>query len=273
MPRPAPDLLQLASMTGGGGWRLTLPHGRAEGLFLWITRGHGRALVDGAPCGVAPNTAIFVPAGQLLALENADHFHGHAILFPPGHSAMTLPRDAFGLRVPSVQAQADLAGLTSAMAREQERNEPDGATALRHEALWAHAALIAVWLRRRLAEAPQAASPRADEKLTRAFARRLAREAPERSVTGHATALGVTPSHLSRACRHVTGQAAADLLSARILHEARRRLADTDEPIGTIASALGFGNAASFTRFLQNRTNRSPSRLRADATARNGKAR
>ncbi|WP_280322780.1 helix-turn-helix domain-containing protein [Sulfitobacter faviae] len=67
----------------------------------------------------------------------------------------------------------------------------------------------------------------------------------------HAAALGVTPTHLTRAVKAATGKSAADLLTERSCHAARRLLAETDHTAAEIAATLGFGSAAYFTRFMQ----------------------
>lgn len=52
---------------------------------------------------------------------------------------------------------------------------------------------------------------------------------------------------------------AADLLTGRLLHEARRLLSDTNVPAQDIARHLGFGSAAYFSRFIQKHTGKPPS--------------
>jgi AraC family transcriptional activator of pobA len=48
-----------------------------------------------------------------------------------------------------------------------------------------------------------------------------------------------------------------------VLHAARSLLLETDVTAQSIARFLGFGSAAYFTRFMQQHTGRSPSRLRS----------
>ncbi|MEO1365467.1 MAG: helix-turn-helix transcriptional regulator, partial [Pseudomonadota bacterium] len=80
-----------------------------------------------------------------------------------------------------------------------------------------------------------------------------------------AAALGVTPTHLSRACKASTGRTAAELLTERTLYAARISLMETTVPIQDIARHLGFGSAAYFTRFMQQHTGQTPSALRQSA--------
>ena len=88
------------------------------------------------------------------------------------------------------------------------------------------------------------------------------------TMADYATDLAVTPTHLTRAVKAATGKTGSDLLTERILHEARRLLADTTEPAQRIASYLGIGSAAYFTRFIQHHTGATPSKSRGAEQAR-----
>ena len=265
-----PEIHPLIQIAGADGWRLALPHDRAEHLLIWIARAQGSAVLDGQRVGISANTALFVPAGTFLALEAGPQLYGTAVILPDA-AAIALPVDPHRLRVPAVQAQAELAALFEAMAREQRTARGETARDFHGAAARAHATLIAIWLRRALVDAPALPALRADQRLARAFCRLVVRDYRSgKPMAAYAEALGVTPSHLTRSCKTATGHGAADLLTRRSLHEARRLLADTGHPVGRIASHLGFGSAAYFTRFIQNHTGRTPTGLRAAAAARRG---
>lgn len=79
----------------------------------------------------------------------------------------------------------------------------------------------------------------------------------------YAQALGVSVDHLSRSCRRVVGLSALDLAHERVLLDARRLLAHSAQPVAQVASALGFDDAAYFSRFFTRRSGVSPSAYRA----------
>ena len=81
-------------------------------------------------------------------------------------------------------------------------------------------------------------------------------------MADYAETLDVTPTHLTRAVKSATGKTAADLVTERVLHEARVLLSETQQPARQIAAYLGFGSAAYFTRFIQQHTGLTPSKLR-----------
>ena len=55
----------LAQMGGGAPWQLALAHDLPHHLFIWVTRGQGRLLLDGGLRGIGPHNAVFIPAGRL----------------------------------------------------------------------------------------------------------------------------------------------------------------------------------------------------------------
>ena len=134
-----------------------------------------------------------------------------------------------------------------------------------YEAARAHAGLLAVWMRRTLTQSENQPAPRipAAERLTASFCGLVEKQYRSgKPMADYAEALGVTPTHLSRACRQVAGLTAADIITQRVLYAARDMLERGDLPIRLIAEMLGFSSAAYFTRFIQNQTHQTPSALR-----------
>lgn len=82
------------------------------------------------------------------------------------------------------------------------------------------------------------------------------------TVTDYASALNVTPQHLSRVLREATGEPASRAIEARIVREARRNLVFTNLPVATIAYELGFSDPAYFSRVFARATGMSPKAFR-----------
>ncbi|MEO0772614.1 MAG: helix-turn-helix domain-containing protein, partial [Pseudomonadota bacterium] len=79
--------------------------------------------------------------------------------------------------------------------------------------------------------------------------------------------LGVTPTHLTRACRSSAGMTASELLTGRTVYAMRDLLETTDHPANRIAAMLGFKSAAYFSRFVLQHTGQTPTNLRKSAMA------
>jgi AraC family transcriptional activator of pobA len=70
--------------------------------------------------------------------------------------------------------------------------------------------------------------------------------------------LEVTPRRLSQACQAATGMKPLSLIHDRIILEAKRELSCSTNSIAQIACALGFEDVGYFSRFIKQRTGRSP---------------
>ena len=105
--------------------------------------------------------------------------------------------------------------------------------------------------------------PTAAQRLAMAYAALVERDYTSgKPMAEYARALGVTPTHLTRACRASAGLTASELLTGRIVHALRELLETTDHPVNRVAAMLGFRSAAYFSRFVLQHTGQTPSALR-----------
>jgi len=269
--QPSLALVTLAQLTQAGPWQLSLAHDRPQHLLIWMTRGQGVALLDGARRGVGVHNALFIPARSLMSFDPGRQGYGTALLIPRD-SEVILPQQPQHLRIRDVAAQTELTQLMEVLGREQSGQRP-----LCQAAMYAYTDLVAIWLRRnmdRQMDDPALSGPpdTAARRLSRAWSARLVSKfSSPASMGDHAAALGVTPTHLTRVCRTETGRTAARLLGERQLHAAHQLLIATKVPVLDIARHLGFGSAAYFTRFIRQHTGNTPTGLRQNA--RSGKIR
>lgn len=93
------------------------------------------------------------------------------------------------------------------------------------------------------------------------------------TVEQYAAALGVSSSTLNRACHAVLELSAKQLVQQRLLHEAKRRLIYTGEPLESIAWSLGYRDPAYFSRVFRRLAGDSPSAFRLRHNIGNGATR
>ncbi|MEQ9693447.1 helix-turn-helix domain-containing protein [Shimia sp. SDUM112013] len=249
--------MTLAQMTRDGAWQLEQLHVRDHHLLIWITRGQGRLLLHGLRRGFGAHNAIYIPAGKLFAMDTGRHIQGQALVVP-ADGRVQLPDRTQQLRLQDGLAQAELTGLFDDMRREIHENRPFLA-----EALVAQASLMSIWLRRQIQLHGPAPRASAAERLVRRYSDLLAESFHTgRAMASYAEELEITPTHLTRVCRQCAGMTAADMLSQMVQHEARCLLRQSDMPINEIASELGFGSAAYFSRFSQQHFGATPSQIR-----------
>jgi AraC-like DNA-binding protein len=158
--------------------------------------------------------------------------------------------------------QQELNITLDAILREMNSDSPAHDRATQH-----YLGLMSVWLERQISKATdEAKRPDAAHRLVARFAALLERDFRSGSGVGDfATALGVTPTHLTRCCKQACGRPASALLADRVIYEARQLLAETRIPVGHIADSLGFTSPAYFTRAFQNKTGKSPSAFRNES--------
>jgi AraC-like DNA-binding protein len=84
-----------------------------------------------------------------------------------------------------------------------------------------------------------------------------------RRVEDYAQVLGYSPRTLSRAALAAAGVGAKELIDRRVVLEAKRLLAHSDQPANLIAHQLGFSSATNFSKYFQQRTGQTPISFRA----------
>jgi AraC family transcriptional regulator, transcriptional activator of pobA len=254
----------------------TIPAHRHEGLhqFQLLERGGATAIIDGQQHVVTAPAIMMLAPGSVHSFVYAPDSMGHQITLPSatlqsalkgaaqlepqiGHSFVLGARE-LGNGV------ADCARLFEALCLEFHGSSP-----ARVQALMAYATLIALWFLRQNAPLPAEARRHAlRDTLVQRF--RTLVEAGFRQhqpLSHYASALNVTPDHLSRSCRNVTGQSALDLVHGRLMVEARRLLSYTQAPVAEVARELGYEDPAYFSKFFTRAVGESPSAYRESVHA------
>lgn len=260
----APSALRLtpiSRLAAGGRWRVEAMRSLREPVLFWFTQGQGRITVAGTTRGYGPHSAIFIPPGIMHGFEIAPRVQGTAVFFGRGHG-LDLPGNPHFLRPRDPISQKELIAILENIQREAESPRAGASRAAKH-----HLGLLGVWLDRQIERESSVevlpGRPVAAQKLVARYASLLERDfRSNQAVAEYAAALGVTPTHLTRACRATCGKSAHMLLEDRILFEARRLLAETRMPIKDVAQLLGFNSAGYFTRAFQKNAGMTPSAFR-----------
>ncbi|MGA9276188.1 AraC family transcriptional regulator [Ilumatobacter sp.] len=82
-------------------------------------------------------------------------------------------------------------------------------------------------------------------------------------VAPYARSLGCSAKSLNRACRAIADVSAKDVIVARIVLEAQRRLALSDDTVAAISRQLGFDEATNFVKYFRRETGMTPTAFRA----------
>lgn len=271
---PFPDVLHCESIPARAAlhdWTIA-PH-RHHNLhqFFWIEppklgRG-GTASLDGRGHRLAPAAALSLPPLSVHGFDFCPGTAGWVVTLP----LATLERQL--AEAPDLKAALSRGALftpsqSPAWVFEAIAGEYAGSEPGRAQALESLAGLLSTWFARALMQqAGGAAGPRAGADLLARFQETVERDyQSHRPLADYARELGVTPTHLTRVARALTGRPASQLILERRLLEARRALAYTSLQVAEVAYMLGYTDPAYFARVFGRATGESPSAFRARMT-------
>ena len=84
----------------------------------------------------------------------------------------------------------------------------------------------------------------------------------ERSVIFYADQLFLTPKHLSRVIKEVSGRSAGEWIDEQVILEAKARLKTSSLTVQEISDQLGFPNQSFFGKYFKRHVGMSPSDYR-----------
>ncbi|MEV5872724.1 AraC family transcriptional regulator [Streptomyces sp. NPDC052101] len=239
-------------------------------VVMLFTEGPVRHMIDFAEYEAQAGDLLWIRPGQVHRFSRSCEYRGTVLTMQPGF----LPRaivEATGLYrydlPPLLRPEPpQLAALKAALGHLQREYEDTETLPLSlHTAVLRHS-LTAFLLRlaHLAASSAEAARRQADTTFT------LFRDAVEKdfavnhSVSAYADALGYSRRTLVRAVRAATGETPKGFIDKRVVLEAKRLLAHTDMPIGRVGAAVGFPDAANFTKFFHLHTGQTPVAFRAE---------
>ena len=266
MQKTALALTPITQNPAAGRWRTEAMRSHATPRLILITKGQGRITIAGLTSGYGPNNLIFIPARTMYGFEVGPTVFGQ-ILTIPATMAAEWPSEATQLRLRDVGVQKQMSAIVEALERELKSAGQTHSRAAHY-----HLGLFAVYFERQLvtsqSETFKARATTTAAKLVAAFTDLIERGyRSDQGVSEYATALGVTPTHLTRCCNQTCGKSALALLRDRVHYEACILLRDTPTPVHEIATQLGFHSAAYFSRSFAAQTGATPSNFRKTGAA------
>ncbi|MFJ5303677.1 helix-turn-helix domain-containing protein [Streptomyces sp. NPDC088350] len=266
--------MQVGPMGTGRTWHADAPLHRVHRIdfhvVMLFSEGPVRHMIDFAEYEAHAGDVLWIRPGQVHRFSRLDEYRGTVLTMQPGF----LPRatvEATGLYrydLPPLlhPDEPRLAALRASLDQLQREYEDSTTLPLSlHTSVLRHS-LTAFLLRlaHLAASSAEAARQQADTTFT------LFRDAVEKgfatnhSVSAYADALGYSRRTLVRAVRAATGETPKGFIDKRVVLEAKRLLAHTDLPIGRVGAAVGFPDAANFSKFFHQHTEVTPAGFRAE---------
>ncbi|MFJ3223474.1 AraC family transcriptional regulator [Streptomyces sp. NPDC086783] len=266
--------MQVGPMGTGRAWHADAPLDRVHRIDFHVVmlfhEGPVRHMIDFAEYEAAAGELLWIRPGQVHRFSRTNGYRGTALTMQPGF----LPRatvEATGLyrydQPPLLRPDAaQLAALRHSL-DQLEREYVDTATLplSLHTSVLRHS-LTAFLLRlaHLAASSAEAAQGRSDTTFTRFRDAVEDGFATNHSVSAYADALGYSRRTLVRAVRAATGETPKGFIDKRVTLEAKRLLAHTEMPIGRVGAAVGFPDAANFSKFFQQHTEQTPAQFRLE---------
>jgi AraC family transcriptional regulator, transcriptional activator of pobA len=254
-------------------WKISPHLHRTLHQLIFVSRGRGVSLAEGATTEYSPPALIIVPAGTV-----------HGFTFEPGTEGFVMSMTDDLLRETS-RRDADIGALFERSATLQLAGEALRRTDLTQgfrmlireltRALPGHSLALEGLLKMILANVLRLSTPAVESRdaasgryrhIVMSFRRVIETAFRDGwSLADYAAALKVSQSRLRNACLSVTEQSPLQLVHARILLEAKRQLRYTSTSVSEVAYALGFDDPAYFTRFFSQRTGLAPRAFRSSS--------
>jgi AraC-like DNA-binding protein len=87
----------------------------------------------------------------------------------------------------------------------------------------------------------------------------------ERSVQYYAAKMFVTPKHLTKMVKELTGKTCGEFIDEMVIAEAKILLNDSANSVANVADLLHFSDQFFFSKFFKNATGLSPSQYKSTA--------
>jgi AraC family transcriptional regulator, transcriptional activator of pobA len=250
----------IASRSGLHRWEIGEHRHENFQQFLYIRAGSGDARLGACLHSLTPPCIVAVPPGLRHGFRFSSDVDGFILTF----LASRLPRSSHWLIQPEIITLADgedarlVETAFDRLSAELSDNKPG-----RSDLVEACLSMIVVLLGRlaRGDTARNAATSTADRvgALTELIGQHYRRHL---SVAAYARMLNLSPTHLNRLTREECGMTVHDLIMTRLMDEAKRDLVFGTASVKTIADALGFADAAYFSRSFTRHSGMTPGAYR-----------
>lgn len=246
-----------------------LPHRQTVADFLFITKGKSVRSKGLDAYTFGANQFFFLPAYQISSHEsmskNVEGFYCHFDIELFNHKSINpdfinaLPFLQFnGNPVVEVshQSKQHIVQLLNRMEQEYRTHEKENSNLLA-------ANLLALFTEVNLFYQSGITTENAAARITKQYKSQLSLHIYERkTVAEYASLLSVSPNHLNKSVKAITGKSAQELLAEMILLDAKVLLRQTSLSVSEIAWKLGKEDSSDFIRFFKTKTGLTPTEYR-----------
>ena len=246
---------------------VSAPHTHDFYLLLYITRGSGTHTIDLQDYELRPGALFFLAPGQVHSWKLSADATGYIVFFEAGFYQQHYPASRLHgypffdpnqlpvVYLPLAHNPTELL-LSQLWAEAMPRANPSD------EVVAAYLFLVLELAARGYAVAPGSAAALGRQQLRR-FSQLLNQHfRQQKTVAFYANELHMSPNHLTAVCQRLVGHPARDLILARVMAEAQRRLHHSADSVAQLAEALGYADASYFNRVFKKHVGMTPESFR-----------
>jgi len=237
---------------------------------LWLTRGDGVHVIDFEEFALKPPSVFFIAPHQVHFWSSGAPADGYIFKFSIDFFQRLMTSSKAFLELPFASTSGD--PVIYIGEAEQDRFEPalqqlleeySAAQAWRADMITSLLQSILLRLLRVQSAGQSSEEISCDGRIARGFGRLLdSHLLSTTQVDDYARMLSLSPSALNEAMKRSRGRTALQLISERLLLEAKRRLLFSSAPVGEVGVELGFNDPAYFARFFRKGAGMSPLEFR-----------
>lgn len=253
---------------------MTTPHRTEFYQIIWFESGDHKHMVDFDWLPIEPNTMLFVNKNSVQQFDPNGRFEGKAMLFTDGFFCKTetdtkflkstiLFNDLLAISLINVQATKALyANLLKHAAAELNRPKDN----YQSDILLNHLRNLLLHAERERRQQGFTELKRdADLDHVLLFKAHLDKHyIQHKQVSFYCDTLHITPKKLNQATTKVFGKTPKEVIDERVLLEAKRLLAHTNDSVKELGFSLGFDEPTNFIKYFRKHTHKTPADFRSE---------
>lgn len=247
------------------------PHRHTFYEIFCISNGSGSHYIDFEAYPILPNTLYFISPGQVHFWRIDQSVTGYAMLFTEDFMAtnlieqITLRSVDFFHRIdhqPRLSIESKEVGVFHELCQHMLQEYQSSAFG-RLAIVQSLFLIFLVQAQRQYKNASASVHISSGERLIEDYYRLIDLHFHDKkTVREYAALLSITPNHLTDTTRRILGVSASRLIDQRIIVEAKRLLAHSEQTIAQICQELHFDDQSYFTRFFKRATAQTPTGFR-----------
>lgn len=266
------EIIDLSTILESKKDMMTIPHRAQFYHVLWIKKGEGTHFVDFNPIKIEDNTIIFIPQNSVNMYDKNGRYHGKSILFTDSffsknkadiqylHSSMLYSDLYDTAKIKVNKDHSDLKIFLNAMETEYNRDNDKAQLLILHNMLHIFLLQAERDIKKQGFEELESSSNldylvSFKDLLEENFRK-------EKTVSKYAAKLNISEKQLHKACTALLEKTPKTIINERILLEAKRLLAHSNQNIKEIAYNLGYDEPTNFIKYFKKNTNSTPSEFR-----------